>query len=755
MDNKNIVDLKELSRQERIEKLDAAKVTLKKEFVGLDNIIDEIFNSVEPWYVTPEIIKRPVIVSLWGMTGTGKSSVTKRLIELLELDKRSLYIDCGKEADERSREDDIVQSTCDLLGIDRDDASVANKDKEMGSETMVFVFDEFQYAKTLDEGGSELPSRANIRCIWKIIDDGLMDITDNYDYEFNKFLDFIDDISPIAKQNPNIKLKDNIVNDPSEVKFILENIGYYVYSWRKIPSMDKFADKDADKEYTPDILEEKIEEEEAPGVKDKDDPYRPLKIIPLEFVRVIGRRANQLGYTNSKELFDKLFEASTFGELYDLLRKISIKMNTHSNLDCHKSLVFIVGNLDEAFRVESEINPDLDADVFKEITEHITISDIKKALKRRFRAEQVARIGNNIVKYPTLSSNNFKEIIKREVDRVIGNFKKEIDGIDVEVKPEILNLLYREGVFPTQGVRPVYTTIGSMFTPYLSKILINKKPEDKKVSIGLKNIENSENLNFMISNTTIVLEFDDSRKVEYNYNLQLGSLRDPTKVSTRYINSVHESGHAIMMAATTGVPPQLIVSVSTNGGGFCCSYNSEKDREIDSRRDVDNNIKISLGGYEAEKLIFGTDNAESCLMGSSSDISQAWDDLSVAALKCGYFCPLLVTNYSTEKITPGDIQDGFDSKTTMVKYNSESYTLEDAMKAKWKDLEEETYKYLLVEMKLIKKMALYLGEHGSMGKDKFMEFVEKYGNNLTLDQMKKIKKDNDGSYYLSRLTDKE
>ena len=66
-------------RKEKIERLESAKVQLKTEFIGLDSIIDEIINSISSWYVTPEIINRPVIVSLWGMTGTGKSSVVKNL----------------------------------------------------------------------------------------------------------------------------------------------------------------------------------------------------------------------------------------------------------------------------------------------------------------------------------------------------------------------------------------------------------------------------------------------------------------------------------------------------------------------------------------------------------------------------------------------------------------------------------------------------------------------------------------------------
>ena len=63
-----------LDRNTRVQKLQEARKILKEEFIGLDSIIDQVVNSVSPWYITPEILTRPTVVSIWGMTGTGKSS---------------------------------------------------------------------------------------------------------------------------------------------------------------------------------------------------------------------------------------------------------------------------------------------------------------------------------------------------------------------------------------------------------------------------------------------------------------------------------------------------------------------------------------------------------------------------------------------------------------------------------------------------------------------------------------------------------
>ena len=49
--------------------------------------------------------------------------------------------------------------------------------------------------------------------------------------------------------------------------------------------------------------------------------------------------------------------------------------------------------------------------------------------------------------------------------------------------------------------------------------------------------------------------------------------------------------------------------------------------------------------------------------------------------------------------------------------------------------------------KLLKELALYLGKNGSMKSDKFLEFVEKYGNKLTPEFMKEVREKNDNFYF--------
>lgn len=761
----------QLSRQDRINTLKSATEILKKEFVGLDDVVDEIMKSVKPWYITPEVIKRPVIVSLFGMTGTGKSSVVKRLTELLKINNKTLYFDCGREAgSDNNSINSIVNQTCEILGVDSEDPSSLGKANEDMAQDLVYVFDEFQYARTLNEQHEEVV-KSSLRPIWKIIDDGNLDLTDTYNYDYNKFCSFLEDLEPFAKKYPGIRVKENVITDPNDVKEILENIGCYVYPWREIPSLERKinisavstgetaklneqeeVDYDGEDEEDSPIIGRRSMEELEDMSKKKKDPYRPLKLVPIGQIKTIVKRLNSVDFELSKKTIQDLYSAETIFEVYKILKNVTKICNSPKTLNCSRCLVFIIGNLDEAFGVEEELNPDMDADIFNDITSKVTVSDIKEALTQRFRAEQIARIGNNMIKYPTMKKVHFEKIIRLEVERIIKDFKTVAPNLEVIVSEEIYNLLYAEGVYPTQGVRPIFTTIGSMLTPYFSEILINMKEDDTKVSIDIKDKSDWTDREFKVPMTTVILTFQDGRVVEYNYKLQLGSLRNPTSRATRFISGVHESGHAIMMALLTGKAPQNIVAVSTDKGGFCSTYDPEKEGEIDCKADVDNEVMISFGGYLAEQLIYGGDRPEMCLLGSSNDIRSAWRSLSSAVLRVGYFEPMSFSNFEVES-TGNGMSSGFGLHSKLI-YKNHECTLEEAMRTRWDELKDETYKNLFSEKKLIRKMGLYLGEHGAMSRSKFLEFIDKFGNQLTLEHMERTKENNSSSYYKNVLEDK-
>ena len=738
------------TRKEKIELLDNAVRTLKQEFVGLDSIIDQIKESITPWYITPEIILRPIIISLWGMTGTGKSSVVRRLIELLDLKDITMYFDCGKEIS-NDRIDSIPDKTRDILGLGEDSDDDGITDLSERKFSPIYIFDEFQYARTIDSDNKEV-SKPSLRPIWNIIDSGRIDIGSRYDYDWNTILSYISDLVPIVKRYPGIKVEKNYIVDPNYVKIILEEIGPFWFGHREIPGLingDDKADETDIPFYNNGADSNKAEEEEENKTGSKD-PYRPLKILNNNKLRKITKKLNKINYGLGKEFLKDINSCTTLDEVIDLLNRTTKKISSSSEVNVTGSLVFIIGNLDEAFKVQGDINPDIDADIFYNMTSKVTVLDIKNSLKNRFRAEQIARIGNNLIKYPTLKKESFEKIIKTETDKIIARFNK-IDSIKVTVDPEIYNLLYCEGVFPVQGVRPVFTTIETIFTPLFSKILLQKKDTDKSVRLGILDKSDSDK-GFKTSETIITLSFDsDNRVYKYPYHLELGESRNPEKRKTRYINSVHEAGHAIVYSMCTGNLPDNIVSVSTDHGGFCTTYNEDRDSEISTRQDIDNSVMIGLAGYEAEMMIFG-DRPEMCLLGSGNDIESVYSDFSNAVYNLGYFEPFSISDREVENSTFA-ISSGLNSEEKYVYYydgvefTKRKMELQEAIEKRLQDLRENTQDILRKEQNLLKHMAIYLGEHGSMNSEKMLEFIEKYSTGIDKKKLENIKKTYGYSWY--------
>ena len=708
-----------MTKIDKINKLNQVLSQLKTEFIGLDSIIDEIGNAITPWYVTPEVISRPVVISLWGMTGTGKSSVIRRLIKLLDLESKTLNFDCGLESND-GNSSSISDKICDFIQADDLESS-----SESITKDLVFVFDEFQYARTLDESGSEI-NKSNLRPVWSLMDSGIINLNQS-SWDIGTYCNFVEDFNSFVASNPGIKVKNCEILDPDDVKKILSSLGLFYYS-RGLPGItDGNPGKYGRFDYESDS--------DDSDSSSKNNPYRPLRVIEDSIFRILVRRLKAVNPEFSNTVISDIFACTCLDEILDILLKARRLIMTPKYLNCSNSLIVIIGNLDEAFNVEDEINPDLDADIFYDETRLVSISDIKEALKKRFRAEQIARFGNSIIKYPTLKKEHFDKVIDLEITRVCAEFN-QANGLDVSVTPGIHELIYSEGVYPVQGVRPVFTTIGTILIPLFSKILIYTDQHGKE---NLKIvIDTEDNLGFKRSSCGIAIKYfykDDIFTEIVKIPLSLGELRDPKNRKTRVINSVHEAGHAIVLSYLTGQIPPSIVSVSTDHGGFCITHDKDKINEIKSKLDVANDVCISLAGYEAEMLIFG-DRPEMTLCGSSSDIDEAWRTLSDVAYTGGYFSPFSYTNLSTEDNT--QVPSGMSDK---------DYDLTKKIRIEFCKLREKTQDILKGNTKLIVETAKILSDKGSIDAATFKDLIEYNKGTLTPERLNYIKENNSFEWY--------
>jgi hypothetical protein len=131
--------------------------TLKSEFFGLDAIIDQVMRSIEAWYICPQIITRPVIVNLWGMTGVGKTALVRRLSSLLGFSDRfvEVVMDGGSQHGYWS-------STL---------ASILRDSKVEEGQPGILLLDEMQRFRTIDNLGGDVEVE-RYADTWTLLSDG-------------------------------------------------------------------------------------------------------------------------------------------------------------------------------------------------------------------------------------------------------------------------------------------------------------------------------------------------------------------------------------------------------------------------------------------------------------------------------------------------------------------------------------------------------------------------------------------------------
>ena len=64
------------------------------------------------------------------------------------------------------------------------------------------------------------------------------------------------------------------------------------------------------------------------------------------------------------EYFKEIQNFTTVGEVAEFLKRAKSIYLTPRYINCSKSLIFILGNLDEAFVDSDNLSPDISADVF-------------------------------------------------------------------------------------------------------------------------------------------------------------------------------------------------------------------------------------------------------------------------------------------------------------------------------------------------------------------------------------------------------
>ena len=677
----------------KIEKLQETKTKLKSEFVGINEIIDKVIDSITPWYLTPEVLERPVVVSLWGLTGTGKTSLIRKLINYLDLSGKTLLFDCGEQGGsgdtrlfsekldelfEASQilENDVRYSEEELskIGVEINPEAEVTRTNPLD---YTFIFDEFQYLKTKNPTTGEEESRPEGRAIWSLMDSGLIDIN-SYNYRLKSLMDYLEDMEVFSESYPGIEINDG--RFPREyVSLLKQQLSYYRWA-------------------------EDEEEEE-----DKEASKKGYKVLFDEDFSFLIKKLNLLQKGLGFKVGDKL---KSFTKLSDFVLYIKDYIELISKpkvINCSKSLIFVLGNLDEAFDLTGEdLDPDIDADVYHELTSKVNCMDIKTALRKRFRDEQIGRLGNNIIIYPSLRRCDFEEIINRELQRIKNKFKNH-NGIDITFSSRLKNLIYSEGCFPIQGVRPLFSTINYIVSPLLSLILMSEKKEQVILDVS------GENFNVPQIKLTVDSLGDKSRIGEKIIQLNLGALRSPERCKKLGLQAIHEASHAVVYHLLTSKLPSAIIASNIFGSGGYMMNEVDTDSSTENVWELRNDIIVSLAGYYGERHFFEKDM---CSLGASSDIDTVWRRLRNAYYQSGMSTPMSFSEKSVSIENTG-LPFGFPVE--------ENPKIHVDLLGFFEDCCEKTKEYIKDESYLIAKISEYLLENRSMSTKVFKKFVEDYG----------------------------
>lgn len=698
-------------RKLKDKKIDNAIEVLKTEFIGIDEQIEGILNNLRTWYLYPELQSRPLVISLWGLTGVGKTCIVKRIAELLDIEKDLVYFNFAEIGE------------CSSWEIENKLEEELSNDKS----NRMFVYDEFQYAATLNAMGEEKDKKSGLKPFWELLDNGQIHKRDNFWVvrQMNTLLRYIFKINDFKRMEI---VNGKWVNAEECLR------GFNSYEQSKFQTAFRF-DNGEEKE-------ELIRPTSHSGASIEFDEERP--------------EANENGEFFIKEAYlDKLIalcdqnehKVSDEIDFYRKLCKMNIeqiietidvaceKASKGYDLDFKDSVIFVIGNLDEAYQMALDVDPDMSPDQFHKATKAITIVDIKKSLQKRFRNEQIARLGNIHMIYPSFSSKSFREIIKLSLRRYAEDVMK-LTGYKLTYEESLVDIIYKDSVFPTHGTRPIFSSIHEIVKSKFPIIVHGIAQKED-------NIDKNLTINYSYRNRRMVVNVFDSKNSviytdKFKLNLRVEGLRENTKDESQCLVATHESGHFVMYAKLFGEMPEKLCSktADSESGGFMM-HSTDDDGEFESREVLMNRIKVMLGGYVAERFVFGANNAT---VGSENDLRRATTLASRIVREFG-MCDTLgctMTTYVNEDIAVNN--NGYimlDDRLEVTNKNIRAI-IEQCYTEVYATFKNEHWK------KMLKESALYLSKHSTMPKKKMKEIY----NNVPKDVRKTDKND---SFYRDKL----
>ncbi len=436
-----------------------------------------------------------------------------------------------------------------------------------------------------------------------------------------------------------------------------------------------------------------MDEEELKKLK-KDYTSKPL-ISPNDIYALYDASDK---FLSELEMIKYILSLRSEKDILKFIEETLVNSSKAVEYDFSDAIIFIIGNLDGAYKMAYDLDADTDADTLREFSEKINITDIKTALSDLYRPEQISRLGNNYLIYRSFSKQNYKDLIDLELVKINTKIQDKFE-LEINFSDRTKELIYKEGVFASQGVRPIFSTITSLIETKVGRIIIDLLNNKSKTSTIIWDVNKKR--------THFILTTEDEQKYEYELKLKVDNLRDTTGDDIQALVGIHEVGHILTAVYEMNILPEIAVSKTTRAGGFT----QIEFPDWDTKKLLEERLVMLYGGFVAERMIFGEENLTS---GSFSDIETA-NKIAIAMVKDYGMITKLPIQHSTPDFR---IVDKF--------INDDG--LDDIVKEVIVESLRKTEKILSENKELLIVMAKYLTSHSKIEKKKIKSMVKKYGN---------------------------
>ena len=305
--------------------------------------------------------------------------------------------------------------------------------------------------------------------------------------------------------------------------------------------------------------------------------------------------------------------------------------------------------------------------------------------------------------------------------KAISFLRKETGKYELSFDDTIKKIIYEEGVYPTHGTRPIFSTVHEIVKsrfPNIIRYICENNLKDRVYKIQYTF---NDETNLIVINLYDIYGFAISN-IKFEIKLRLKKLRDSDiNDEEQALCALHESGHFVMYAKLFNKLPEKLVSrtTDTNTGGFMMEDIDNSKRKI-SKKDMLNEIQVLLGGYVAEKVVFG----EQMTSGASNDLYRATQLASRLVRRFGMGNSTIVT---TNTDAPDD-NFGF-----LLNEDNQNY-INKEIRDIIEQSELEVFHTLQTEewKKMLKESAIYLCENSAMPKDKMKEIYDKVSDTVKI-----------------------